>query len=119
MIERDFDGFQRLFSKFINETGPSVHWDKIDRLPEGAVNFLEFTIIYFILINNYLDDLSIQNFTEKNADFIVLEIFPLPPSVLRRGHSRGIKKNMKISLCFLSENSSIPIVVSPENLISD
>ncbi|XP_023328697.1 UTP--glucose-1-phosphate uridylyltransferase isoform X2 [Eurytemora carolleeae] len=45
VIERDFDGFQRLFSKFINETGPSVHWDKIDRLPEGAIkNYNDLTV---------------------------------------------------------------------------
>ena len=36
-MEKNFDGFQRLFSKFINETGPSVHWDKIERLPKDAV----------------------------------------------------------------------------------
>jgi len=36
-MEKNFDGFQRLFSKFINETGPSVHWDKIERLPKDAI----------------------------------------------------------------------------------
>jgi len=37
VAERDFDGFQRLFSKFINETGPSVVWDNIERLPKDAI----------------------------------------------------------------------------------
>lgn len=37
MMEKNFEGFQRLFSKFINETGPSVHWDKIERLPKDAI----------------------------------------------------------------------------------
>lgn len=37
LIEKNFDGFQRLFSKFINETGPSVHWEKIERLPKDAI----------------------------------------------------------------------------------
>merc|ERR1711892_207170 len=36
-MELDFDGFQRLFSKFINETGPSVVWDKIEKLPQNAI----------------------------------------------------------------------------------
>lgn len=37
VVEKDFDGFKRLFGKFVNETGPSVNWDKIERLPEGAI----------------------------------------------------------------------------------
>jgi len=37
VVEQDFDGFQRLFSKFINETGPSVVWDKIEKLPQNAI----------------------------------------------------------------------------------
>ena len=40
MMEKNIEGFQRLFSKFINETGPSVHWDKIERLPKDAVSTL-------------------------------------------------------------------------------
>jgi len=37
LVQREFDGFQRLFSKFINVTGPSVLWDKIERLPKDAI----------------------------------------------------------------------------------
>jgi len=37
VVEQDFDGFKRLFGKFINETGPSVNWDKIEKLPGGAI----------------------------------------------------------------------------------
>jgi UTP--glucose-1-phosphate uridylyltransferase len=44
VVEKDFEGFKRLFGKFVNETGPSVNWDKIERLPEGAVS-LQFYII--------------------------------------------------------------------------
>lgn len=40
VVEQDFDGFKRLFGKFINETGPSVIWDKIEKLPHGAVSFI-------------------------------------------------------------------------------
>ena len=40
VVEQDLDGFKRLFGKFINSTGPSVHWDKIEKLPEDAVSFL-------------------------------------------------------------------------------
>ena len=39
VVEQDFDGFKKLFGKFINETGPSVHWDRIEKLPQNAVNF--------------------------------------------------------------------------------
>jgi len=37
VVEQDFDGFKRLFGKFINETGPSVVWDKIEKLPQNAI----------------------------------------------------------------------------------
>ncbi|RWS25544.1 UTP--glucose-1-phosphate uridylyltransferase-like protein [Leptotrombidium deliense] len=36
-LNEDFRGFQRLFSKFLKGSGPSVLWDKIERLPENAV----------------------------------------------------------------------------------
>lgn len=35
--ERDFEAFEKLFGRFINEAGPSVDWTKIERLPEGSV----------------------------------------------------------------------------------
>ena len=34
---QDFDGFKNLFGKFINSTGPSVKWDKIEKLPQESV----------------------------------------------------------------------------------
>ena len=37
-LQREFDGFQGLFGKFIHETGPSVHWDRIEKLPHDAVS---------------------------------------------------------------------------------
>jgi len=37
VVEQDFDGFKKLFGKFINETGPSVHWDRIEKLPQNAL----------------------------------------------------------------------------------
>jgi len=37
VVEQDFDGFKGLFGKFINETGPSVVWDKIEKLPQNAI----------------------------------------------------------------------------------
>jgi len=37
MVEKDFDGFKALFSKFINSTGPSVNWEKIEKLPQGSI----------------------------------------------------------------------------------
>ncbi|KAK4316812.1 hypothetical protein Pmani_012066 [Petrolisthes manimaculis] len=35
--QKEFEGFEKLFGRFINESGPSVEWDKIQRLPDGAV----------------------------------------------------------------------------------
>jgi len=37
VVEQDFDGFKRLFGKFINEKGPSVVWDRIEKLPKNAI----------------------------------------------------------------------------------
>merc|ERR1719282_1846301 len=36
-LQKEFDGFRRLFNKFIHETGPSVHWDRIEKLPHDAI----------------------------------------------------------------------------------
>lgn len=35
--QKDFEGFEKLFGRFINESGPSVEWDHIQKLPEGSV----------------------------------------------------------------------------------
>jgi UTP--glucose-1-phosphate uridylyltransferase len=37
VVEQDFDGFKNLFGKFINSTGPSVNWDKIEKLPQESI----------------------------------------------------------------------------------
>lgn len=36
--QKDFEGFEKLFSRFINEVGPSVEWDHIQKLHDGAVS---------------------------------------------------------------------------------
>lgn len=36
-MENEFRGFQRLFQKFVKDTGPSVNWEHIQPLPEDAV----------------------------------------------------------------------------------
>jgi len=37
VVEQDFEGFKKLFGKFVNETGPSVHWERIEKLPQNAI----------------------------------------------------------------------------------
>jgi len=37
IVEQDFEGFKNLFGKFINSTGPSVNWDKIEKLPQESI----------------------------------------------------------------------------------
>ncbi|XP_018027573.1 UTP--glucose-1-phosphate uridylyltransferase isoform X1 [Hyalella azteca] len=34
---QELEGFERLFGRFINEAGPSVHWDQIQKLDDEAV----------------------------------------------------------------------------------
>ena len=36
-MEQNLNGFKRLFGKFITSSGPSVQWDKIEKLPPNAV----------------------------------------------------------------------------------
>jgi len=36
-VKSEIDGFTRLFERFLKEKGPSVHWDKIEKLPTEAV----------------------------------------------------------------------------------
>merc|ERR1711899_128473 len=36
-MRTEFDGFRKLFNKFIHETGPSVHWERIEKLPQNAI----------------------------------------------------------------------------------
>lgn len=36
LVEKEFDGFQRIFNKFIQGSG-GIEWDKIEKLPNGAV----------------------------------------------------------------------------------
>ena len=51
IVEQDFDGFKKLFGKFVNETGPSVHWDRIEKLPQDAVR--PFHSAFIITKTNY------------------------------------------------------------------
>eukprot|EP00092_Neocalanus_flemingeri_P012862 GFUD01013858.1.p1 GENE.GFUD01013858.1~~GFUD01013858.1.p1 ORF type:complete len:508 (+),score=151.30 GFUD01013858.1:63-1526(+) len=36
-IRREFDGFQQLFDRFVSEPGPSIYWDKIEKLPRDSI----------------------------------------------------------------------------------
>ncbi|XP_064623391.1 UTP--glucose-1-phosphate uridylyltransferase-like isoform X2 [Lineus longissimus] len=36
-LVKEMDAFQNLFSRFLQETGPSIHWEKIEKLPHDAM----------------------------------------------------------------------------------
>lgn len=36
-VSQDFEGFTKLFKRFLQETGPSLEWDRIQKLPEDSV----------------------------------------------------------------------------------
>jgi UTP--glucose-1-phosphate uridylyltransferase len=40
-VMRQHDGFKRLFERFLEEGGPSLNWDQIQKLPEGAIKDYE------------------------------------------------------------------------------
>ena len=62
IVDREFDGFKKLFGKFINEKGPSVIWDKIERLPHDAVSN------YSINMETVLNNSSISDFALLQPD---------------------------------------------------
>lgn len=37
-LRKQYDGYSYLFERFLQEEGPSVEWDKIEKLPPDAVN---------------------------------------------------------------------------------
>lgn len=37
-VKKDLDGFAQLFHRFLQEEGPSVDWERIEKLPENAVS---------------------------------------------------------------------------------
>jgi len=37
MVEKEFNGFQDIFTKFLQGSGTSVKWDKIEKLPDTAI----------------------------------------------------------------------------------
>lgn len=54
------DGFARLFERFIEETGPSVDWNKIQKLPENSViNYDALELPTNELIQNMLNKLIV------------------------------------------------------------
>jgi len=40
LAKSQFTAFSRLFQRFLEESGPSVEWDKIEKLPTDAVSTL-------------------------------------------------------------------------------
>ncbi|XP_026684710.1 UTP--glucose-1-phosphate uridylyltransferase-like [Diaphorina citri] len=36
--KKEIEGFKKLYLRFLSEKGPSVIWDKIEKLPEDAVS---------------------------------------------------------------------------------
>lgn len=38
LAKSQFDAFLHLFQRFLKESGPSVNWDQIEKLPPDAVS---------------------------------------------------------------------------------
>lgn len=46
LAKSQFTAFSRLFQRFLEESGPSVDWDKIEKLPTDAVSkYIEYYIL--------------------------------------------------------------------------
>lgn len=37
-VEKELNGFAQLFHRFLQDEGPSVDWQRIEKLPENAVS---------------------------------------------------------------------------------
>lgn len=37
VVEKEFEGFQNIFNKFLQGSGTSIEWNKIQKLPDGSV----------------------------------------------------------------------------------
>lgn len=37
-INREFNGFTKLFQRFLQDQGPSVVWEQIEKLPQDSVS---------------------------------------------------------------------------------
>lgn len=46
LAKSQFSAFSRLFQRFLEESGPSVDWDQIEKLPANAVS--TYTMLYII-----------------------------------------------------------------------
>lgn len=42
-VEQEFQGFQRLFERFLLDKDSTINWDRIEKLPENAVRFADLT----------------------------------------------------------------------------
>lgn len=45
---KEFKGFKHLFKRFLKEEGPSLDWDRIQKLPDTAVCILHSFIYLYI-----------------------------------------------------------------------
>lgn len=45
-LKDQYDAFAKLFERFLQEEGPSIDWNKIEKLPTGAVSVV---LIFYTL----------------------------------------------------------------------
>ena len=67
LMDREFDGFKKLFGKFINESGPSVIWDNIERLPQNAVGI---SLTFHNIRRPFFHDLQLINLHSSMSRFV-------------------------------------------------
>ena len=49
-VRQEFAGFKDLFQRFLKEGGPSLDWDRIQKLPDNAVYIYIIYFIYFFIL---------------------------------------------------------------------
>jgi len=57
LAKSQFTAFSRLFQRFLEESGPSVDWEKIEKLPADAVSVYNIYNINKTYISICIDDL--------------------------------------------------------------
>nr|CAD7265591.1 unnamed protein product [Timema shepardi] len=65
-VRRELDGFSRLFNRFLQEEGPSVQWENIEKLPENAhLNRTYKANVPLVLMNSFNTDEDTQKIIRK------------------------------------------------------
>ncbi|KAK8384327.1 hypothetical protein O3P69_009247 [Scylla paramamosain] len=67
---KEFEGFEKLFARFISDFEPSIHWDEIQKLEEGTIrSYSEIQGVSATKAKSLLDRLVVVKLNGGIGDF--------------------------------------------------